>query len=534
MSRPDEQKSVVFDLVEGGGQDAAAEAADGPADDVGTGTGRRSWLPNVSRRTWLVAAAAVVAALVAVTAVDLVQDHQRAELMRASSVGVASLAEPPTETWTVPYDVPVGQGQDVSLGQQVVTMDGLVVVPPADAQDFWIDASTGMANQRPAGFEDVVAIDPGSGEVAWRVPVDERPACGPSGFDASASTDTLVCVHGPDDAREVLAIAPDGTARARPADLAAGEQVFAGPDGMVVRTVRTGEPVGTVECDSLGQCLPESLTEARDLLVTAEDAGTGRERWTSTVEFDQINTNNCQAVPEDGDWSTTASAVDPDLVTVRAGAETVVVDGCGVSATFSPIGVRLDLVGAVPPPVWVDELGSGRYALDRNGMATVVVNAAGEVLRTLDGSLRTESTSPDAPDDIVFVTRQSGTGFEAVREDGAVAWAETYAQGVLLVGREVVVVDRGIRLVGLDRETGAELWTSSTEDLVAMARLRTLTDGETVATHYLPNEGAGPGLLIALDLSTGERLWDVPMTGSAVAVDGHLVEFTRDGLRGLG
>jgi outer membrane protein assembly factor BamB len=391
-----------------------------------------------------------------------------------------------------------------------------------------------MAQPRPVGFDAVVAIEPGSGEVAWRVPLGERPACGPSGFDASASTDSLVCVHGPDDAREVLAIAPDGTARARPADLAPGEQVFAGPDGTVVRTVRTGEPIGTVECDASGQCLPESLTGGRDLLVTAEDAGTGRERWTSTVEFDQNTTNSCQAVPEAGEWSTTESAVDPDFVTVSTGAETVVVDGCGVSATFSPIGARLDLAGAVPPPVWVVELGSGRYALDRNGMETVVVNAAGEVLRTLDGSLRTGSTSPDAPDDIVFVTRKSGTGFEAVREDGVVAWSERYGQGALLVGRDVVVVDRGSRLVGLDRETGAELWTSSTEDLMAMVRLRTLTDGEVVAAHYLPNDHEGRGLLVALDLSTGERLWDVPMTGSAVAVDGHLVEFTQDGVRGLG
>jgi outer membrane protein assembly factor BamB len=533
MSRPDEHESVVFDLVEGGGPDAAAETVDAPADGARAGTERRPWLPNVSRRTWVVAAAVVIAVLVAVTAADLVRDHRRAELMRASSVGLVSLAEPPAETWTVPFDVPAGQGQEVSLGQQVVTMDGLLVVPPANAQSFWVDASTGMAQPRPAGFEDVVAIDPGSGEVAWRVPMDERPACGPSGFDASVSTDTLVCVHGPDDAREVLAIAPDGSTRARSADLAAGEQLFAGPDGMVVRTARIGEPVGTVECDSSGDCPPEILAEGRDLRVTAEDAGTGTERWTSTVEFDPTRIS-CQAVPPVGGWSTTESAVDPDLVTVSAGAETVVVDGCGVAATFSPLGVRLDLVGDVPPPVWVNELGSGRYALDRNGMATVVVDAAGEVLRTVDGGLRTDSTSPDAPDDLVLVTRQSGSGFEAVREDGVVAWSERYAQGVLLVGRDVVVVDRGLRVVGLDRETGAELWASSTKDLAAMVRLRTLTDGETVAAHYLPNDRTGSGTLVALDLSTGERIWDVPTTGSAVAVDGHLVEFTQDGVRGLG
>ena len=538
MPRPDEQKSVVFDLVEGQGPDPAAGDArvhvDEAADDVpGRGPGRWSRPRGLSRRTWVVAAAVVTAALLTVTAVDLVRDHRRAELMRTSSIGLTSLAEPPTETWTVPFDVLAGQG-DVSFDQEVVTMGGLLVVPPSSAQHFWVDASTGGTEPRPTGFEDVVAIEPGSGEVAWRVPLGERPGCGPTGFDASASTDTLVCVHGPDDAREVLVIAPDGTARTRSADLATGEQLFAGPGGTVVRTVRTGEPVGTVECDSSGECPPEAVAAGRDLLVTAEDAGTGVERWASTVEFDQDFAHGCQATYPSDTGSDTGPAIDPDAVTARAAVELVYVDGCGVSATFSLPGARLDLAGDGTTPRWVDELGSGRYAVDRSGMTTLVVDAAGEVVRTLDGSLRTDPSAPDAPDDIVFVTRPSGSGFEAVREDGSVAWTERSARDALLVGRDVVVVDRGNRLVGLDRTTGSELWTAGAEDMATMARLRTLTDGETVAAQYVPNDGAEGGMLVALDLATGERLWDVPMAGRALAVDGHLVEITREGLRGLG
>ena len=103
-----------------------------------------------------------------------------------------------------------------------------------------------------------------------------------------------------------------------------------------------------------------------------------------------------------------------------------------------------------------------------------------------------------------------------------------------LAARDSVVVSRGNGLVGLDRATGAALWTWANDDPRGLANFRTLTDGETIAVQYLPQDGAGEGKLVAVDLATGEELWDVPMTGTAVAVDGHLVEFTPDGVRGLG
>ena len=114
------------------------------------------------------------------------------------------------------------------------------------------------------------------------------------------------------------------------------------------------------------------------------------------------------------------------------------------------------------------------------------------------------------------------------------AWSERYGQSVLLAGRDVVVVNRGNRVVGLERTTGAELWSWRSDDLTEMVRFRTLTDGETVALEYLSRDGSGEGLLVTLDLDTGKQLWDMPMTGPAIAVDGHLVEFTPEGVRGLG
>jgi outer membrane protein assembly factor BamB len=534
MPRPDKQESVVFDLVEDNGP------GDAPEVDVETATSLPPAflprLPRPSRRTWVIAAAAVAVVAVTVASLDLVRDQRRAELMRTSSIGVASLAGPPEETWTVPFDVPAGQDSGAYQGQPVVVMDGLLVLPPASRADHPADPATGMFEALP-GFTGVVAVEPGSGEVAWRVPVEESPVCGPTGYDASVSAEVLVCVHGPDDARQVLSIRPDGATRSRPLDLAEGEQAFPGPDGMVVRTVRTGAPVGYVACDDSGNCPPSELDEGRELLVTAEDAGTGAERWTSTVEFDQTLSESCQTWLQNGDVPSPDDLVfDPDLTSVNVGAESVSVGGCGVSATLSVTGVRLDLAADVvaSAEVWVTELGSGRFAVQGETAGTVVVDADGETLRTLDGWVQSGRTAPDAPGDQWFVTRPSGTGFAAVREDGSEAWTALEGAHLALAARDVVVVNRGNGLMGLDRATGAALWTWTDDESRGLANFRTLTDGETVAAQYLPQGGTGEGVLVALDLTTGEQLWDVPMAGSAVAVDGHLVEFTSAGLRGLG
>jgi hypothetical protein len=446
---------------------------------------------------------------------------------------VASLAEPPEEIWTVPFDIPTRHGWDALQGQQIVVMDGLLVVPPGSMQDYAIDPATGVLETRP-GFTGVVAVDPDSGEVVWRVPVEESPECGPTGYDASTSTEVLVCVHGAADAREALAITPDGATRSRPLDLAEGEQVSPGPDGLVVRTVRTGAEIGLIACHESGDCPPRSLDQGRALQVTAEDAGTGARRWMSIFEFDPTLSHTC--LTSDGDAPSDEPVIDLELTTVDVGAESVVVGGCGVSATLSVDGVPLDQAGDVADPsqIWVTELGSGRFALQGNGTETTVVNADGEVLRTLDGWPQSDRTSPDAPDDLWFVTRPSGIGFAAVREDGSEAWMALEDSRLALAGRDTVVVNRGNGLRGLDRATGAKIWNWADDDPRGLASFRTFTDGEIIAAQYLPQEGTGEGKLVALDLSTGEELWEVPIAGSVVAVGGHLVEFTSEGMRGLG
>lgn len=551
MPRPDQQGPVVFELVEGDGPDtvgtdgAGGHGGDGPgdADPDGAPGPRTPRVPRLSRRTRLVAVATVAVVVLGVTAVDLVRDHRRADLMRTSPVGVASLADPPERLWTMRFDVAAPRADEGFVDQQLVTMDGLLVMPPATVQSYTQDVFTGSMDSVRAGFRDVVAVDPGSGEVAWRVPVDENPVCGPSGYDASMTVDALVCLHGPEGAREVLTIAPDGTTRSRAADLAPGQQVFPGPDGILVRVdrvTRAEDTVAEVTCNDLGTCTPSFLNEGRDVRVVAEDAATGAERWTSTVEFTPVETATCQqVVGEDG-----ATAVDVDQVTVRPGAESVTVEGCGVAATLSAQGVRLDRAAVATAdgadadlmsPAWVNELGRGMFGFETDSMKTVVVDAEGEVVRTVDGWVRAGMWSPDAPDDLWFVTDPSdGMGFDAVREDGSVAWQDRNSQGILLVGRDVVVADGGDRVVGLDRETGEQVWVWEGDDMTEMARYRTVTDGDTVAMVHLPQNGRPGAEVVALDLGTGEEQWATPVPGSAVAVDGSLVAISRDGLTGLG
>lgn len=527
MSRPDQQRPVVFDLVGGDG----SRDADGPVDgteatavpgggsagedgaDAGSGgappAGRRR--PRLSRRAWLLTAAAVVVVAVALTAVDLVRDHRRAELMRTSPVGVASLADPPEESWAVPFDASFGG--DAFVDQPVVVMDGALVLLPATVQDVQVlDPSTGAMEPASAGFADVTAVDPATGDVLWRVPVDENPACGPVSYDASARTDLLTCLQGPDDAREVLTITPDGGTRVRPAEQADGERLFVGPEGMVVRVRPADEQAGHHE-----------------VRVVAEDAVTGTERWTEDVDLTPIEGYVCTDQGEPGQEAA-------PYLNVLAGTETIVVQGCGRSVTLSVDGLRLDQPGDDAPgeQTWVTELGAGRFAVQVSAGESVVVDETGAVLGALDGFAQRADTSPDAPADLWFVGRPSGTGFDAVREDGSVAWTEQNGTRVLLAARDVVVMERGSRLIGLDRGTGAQLWEWTDDDPRGLSRFRTVTDGETVATLNLPHEGGGKGALVAIDLGTGEERWSVPVTGTVVAVGGHLVEVTADGLRGLG
>lgn len=530
MPRPDQEEPVVFDLVEDGADGAQDDGSDGPgADEAGAGRALRlPRLPRLSRRGWLRVGAAVLAVAVTLTAVDLLREQRRAELMAGSPVGVVSLSSPPEETWSLPYDRS-GASVAPGLDQQVVVMDGLLVLPPATVYDA-VAQDGGGPGEGPPGFDGVVAVDPASGEIAWRVPVGEEATCAPAGYDATLTTDVLTCVHGPAGEREIVAIGADGAARTRPADEGENETVFPGPDGSVVRARRTGPPPRKVVCEETGVCTPREVSDGRDVRVVLEDATTGTERWRADVAFTPVDAIACA---EHGDGP--EATVDADRVSVTTSARSVVLEGCGVYATFALGGARIDQVDALGDVwSWVQELGPGRFAVGSASGRGVVVDEEGDVVTELDGSVKPAPASPDAPGVLWFVDDPAGNGFDAVRADGTVVWSERYGTRVLLTTRDAVVVERGPEIVGLDPASGAELWTWRDDEPQHRSPFRAVTDGETVAVAFWPQELPGTGELVALDVRAGTERWRTGLDGTVVAVGGRLVEVSDGGLHGLG
>lgn len=531
MSRPDREEPVVFDLVEDGVEGVADDRPESHEAEEAAGerAARLPRLPRLSRRTWLRAGAVVVTVAVTLTAVDLVRDQRRAELMSGSPVGVASLASPPEETWSLPYD---DRGASVAPGldQQAVVMGGLLVLPPATPYDYSVQGGA-EPGQGPPGFDGVVAVDPASGEIAWRVPVGEDTVCAPAGYDATLTTDVLTCVHGPAGEREIVAIGADGTTRTRPADEAEGETAYPGPDGSVVRVRRTGPPPADVVCDGAGTCTPETLTDGRDVVVVTEDAATGAERRRAEVEFVPTESIACTSLAP-GEHT----LVEPDRTFVNTAGSSFSLEGCGVQATFTPTGTRIDravegLDGELP---WVRELGQGRFAVETSTGRGALVDQDGEVVMEFDGFVNPAPATPDVPEPLWFLGGSAVEGFDAVREDGTVAWTERYLARVLLDTRDAVVLERGSAIAGLDRVTGAELWTWGEDEPRNQSAFRAVTDGETVAVAFWPRELPGTGRLVALDLATGTERWRTGLDGTVVAVGGRLVEVSGTGLRGLG
>jgi hypothetical protein len=125
----------------------------------------------------------------------------------------------------------------------------------------------------------------------------------------------------------------------------------------------------------------------------------------------------------------------------------------------------------------------------------------------------------------------------------------------------VVAVPSG--LVGLDRVTGAQLWSSNVslldESGVGVARGPAAVDGSTVmvpaaseiVTGVVTDGGLmvsgpdlppgetvtmpmGPSRLIAVDASTGVTLWQGPRLDHPAAAEGHVVGYVRSGMGSSG
>lgn len=560
---PDEGSALVFDLVEHDGPDPGAPSAapgpDGAYRVAASGAPPASRASDDAQREpdappargagagWrAVLLGAAVLAIVFGTGIasDGVRDAARIERMRDFGGGVEDVSTPLTQKWVRDGAVGVGQAWD---GSEAIVLGDVLAFQSG---------------------RDLVALDPGTGEEAWVVPLGDDPQCGPTGVSpyegtSARSVMVLVCLHGAAADREVAAVRPDGALSARRAldasDTRRHGSARPGPDGTVLRATRIGPEsqvdLGDARCEDTGECTG-SVLAGRDVELRAEDAVTGDELWTVTVPFEGAEAWECMDVSwEDQSGSLTFDGeIYPDAFGARVTVDLVQLHGCGVAAAVTPDGVLLS------PELrqgtgHVESLGLGGYAwLDYSGPGrTVVYGDDGAVVADLAGYVHGPRIADGTARDMLLGTDETGQRLRAYDADGVTRWdVEGQASEEFFlaqVGRTAVVA-AGADVRALDVDTGAERWRwdgAAEGDGV----LQTFTDGRAVLL-LLTQAESGDSRMVSLDATSGELLWresgeavtvrqdvatgriDQQPAPTLVAVDGHLLEVSHTGVRELG
>lgn len=554
----DEGSAFVFDLIEHDepdpegpaarlGTDATAQvAAPAASDDADRGPdalpahGAGAW-----RRTVPTVAAILAIGLGTGIASDGVRDAARIERMRDFGGAVEDVSTPLTEKWAWDGTVGIGEGWD---GTEAMVLGDVLAFQSG---------------------RDLVALDPATGEEAWVVPLGDDPACGPAGVapyqgTSVQPTSVLVCLYGSTADREVVTVRPEGTVSV-PRALDASDTrrhgpARPGPGESILRATRTGPEsrvdLGDAECKETGEC-GGIVAAGRDVELRAEDAVTGEELWALTVPFEEADAWECMdASWEDQSGGTVFDGeIHPDAFGAQVTADLVRLSGCGVTAAVTPDGVLLS-----PEPDlgtgYVERLGLGGYAwLDYSGPGRTVVYADdGDVVVELAGYVHGPRVADGVGPDTLLGTDQTGQHLLAYDADGAPRWeveAQAPEQGFLAqVGRTAVISAQGTGVRGLDVDTGAERWRwddSAEGDEV----LETFTDGRAVLLHLIQADSS-VARMVSLDAASGKLLWRADGEGATVsqdaatgridevpaptlvAVDGHLLEVSRTGVRGLG
>ncbi|WP_253872252.1 PQQ-binding-like beta-propeller repeat protein [Promicromonospora umidemergens] len=572
---PDEGDAFVFDLVD---DDAAAGAvsadpagsravADGVAGVVGVsladsseGTGPAGADPAASgsagRRRRATAQVAAVLAVVLGTglAVEGLRDHARIERMRDIPGGVADVSSPLEETWA--WRGAVGPGG----GTTDVAVLGDVLAFESDGE--------------------LVALDPATGEEAWTVELREDAECGPtaSPIQGALVTSSLVCLQGTGAEREVVVVGPRGASSAPRAldatDTRRHGPPRVGPEGTVLRAERVG-PLSAIDvagarCTDGGECTG-TVASGRDLVLRAEDAATGTERWKVTVPFRPADATQC-ARTFGGSWSSSenrlvfSGMLAPDAFGGWAVPDRIDLNGCGIQAGVTPGGAVLG-AELEPGTGGVTSLGAGRYAVTRfDGVVRATLHAAdGDVVGEVTGYPLASRATDEAQPAMLLGVDEPGRRLRAYGPDGTPRWDITLQSGgqefLAQVGDTAVVTTGAGSVRGLDLATGAEKWLWDGPDPASggdggyfggVYVAQAFTDGESVLLLVESDAGGALGL-VALDAASGAVVWDRPgggeadaldpadadpagqgVSGSLVAVDGHLLEITPGGIRGLG
>jgi outer membrane protein assembly factor BamB len=551
--------AFVFDLVDGDADGGAGpddlpgpdvrpdpdarpgpEDAPRPEDAPDGGSPARSGSALWWRR--LAPVAAVVAVVLGTGyAVEGIGDAERIDRVRVVDGGVADLSSPLEELWA--WDGGVGSSSYLQdMGEvQVAVLDGLLVL-----------VSEG----------DLVALEPASGEQEWSVPLGVAPDCGPVGYPvwADVVTETVVCLQGADEDREVIAVGPDGVAsRPRPLDAADTRRygpARPGPDGTVLRARRVGPAsavdLGDAVCSQTGDCTG-TVESGRDIHLRAEDAVTGAERWDVTAPFVTTPAADCQpwqgAVWGEGtDLEIDQSVLRPEAFTARIGPDLVDLYGCGAAASVTANGVLLRR-GEVTGAGETVRLSTGGYAVATFDpeTRTTIYSAEGEALRAVPAYVYAARLVDGSG--MLLGWHEGARGPRAYEPDGTPRWDATRGSvsgyfAAEVGGTAVVLGDDGV-VHALDTATGDELWARDLSEVTSDPHwgnwfFQAFTDGRHVV---LLVQGEAEGIdLVSLDTLSGRIVWEQPLTDVVslpesavlVAVDGHLLAVTPTGVRRLG
>lgn len=538
---PDQGDAYVFDLVEGDADDpGTGSAASGALPEAGDDdAGPADPLPEASLRGRSLRVVGPVAAVLAVAlgtgvAVESAREAARDERVRNLEAGVADLADPLTELWA--WEGPVGSRSFAFQDSLVAVLDDRLVFPSDDR---------------------LVALDPSSGGEVWSVDLGVEPRCGPLGVPGQADVEVrhLVCVAGPPGAQTVRVVEPDGSVAAeRALDPADDERYGAarpGPDGTLLRARRVGSlaevDLGQARCTDDDGCTG-SVVAGRDVVLRAEDAATGEERWTVDVPFRRAPVDRCSGW-FDGPWGLEQRVpgsvrVETEAFDAVIGDRLISLYGCGVEVGVTPSGLVLGADEA-PGRWWAEALRLGEgYVVHHGAGTTTLHDPAGAQVTEVDVPVLAEPLAADGTGPRTLLSTQAGS-IAAFAPDGTPRWTvpgESAQTFVAQVRGTVVLhaLDGSVR--GLDLGTGELVWEQPGNGIGYVTGA--FTDGQAVLLVAPAGDGAS---LRVYDAASGDVLWQGDVAPSPsdiddqtdplfqlVAVGGRLLDVTPDGVRALG
>ncbi len=455
--------------------DAAPPAGDdGAADAPAARAGRRRW------RLTAVAVGLVVVLVLAVVQASAQRREEEALLRYADVPGVlASLAEPPSETWRL------------SLTEMWHVAGAVITVDPDDG---------------------VVGRDLATGDVRWTVPL-------PDGVEAW----TVGCAE-VDERTTVAVCAFPRLPAGAPGDRAEGDaglQVLDPVDGRVLRPLDLGSSVVGAAVEA-GDLLVAEADRADGVRVTRADLRTGDRRWQVTLaSYDPGRDVRMRLLD--------------DLV-VLEGRTTVVLDAADGRELGRWTGASDGRASAVAHVVGVP---GGGYGVWESRFAGRWYGTGPEV--RLDGEPVEPPVDDRSAPEVVLLEPADGDLLRAVDAGtGDELWQRPKPRRVLLrLGGRVVVTGEG-RLESLDLRTGRTVWSAPLDASQDADLGDPMTDGLRVVVR---GERDGALQLTAFDLDDGSRIWQAPVpagsdyvtvVGDRVAAVGRLEGSERQTMAVLG